>query len=136
MAIERINVEPSDIGKCFPYKYWDRKARKRFREFEEYGRYNTSDFGPMTWAARGPRVIGKDGLLAPIDQPRPVRNDHDQEAVLHESDSAGASPDADAARVELSETSGHRRDGDPEPDGDQQPRIVPWGVGPFWKKGP
>jgi hypothetical protein len=78
MTMERITAEPSDIGKCFPFRYWNRKALTSFRELEEYARHNAVEVEGVSWEGRLPLVGGKDGrLLAPSDQPSPVRNDDD-----------------------------------------------------------
>jgi hypothetical protein len=78
MTMERITAEKSDIGKCFPLKYWSREALQKFRELEEYARHNTIEVESVSWEERLPLVGGKDGrLLEPTDQPSRVQNDED-----------------------------------------------------------
>jgi hypothetical protein len=79
MTMERLTLEPSDIGKCFPFKYWNRTALKVFREHEEYGRHHAPKVPELTWRRCVPRVGGKDGRLLPSsEQPYPFRNHQDQ----------------------------------------------------------
>ena len=78
MTIERISAEDSDIGKCFPFKYWSREALRTFRKSEEYARHHPFECPSIRWRVRLPMVGGKDGrLLEPTDQPSRVQNDED-----------------------------------------------------------
>lgn len=90
MTWERVTSDPSDIGQCFPYRFWNSEALK---EFAECNRHPTQDI-EITWKReRLPEVTRKGGCKrAPI----PVRGDRLQPIPLPEN---GPARDAGADQV-------------------------------------